>query len=62
MYRKSLHLTEEFVAHTLNQGPFCQPYFITFPDHTKVKFYLYALQAVCLLEGKRCNGFQHEIN
>ena len=45
-----------------DQGEFCQPYFITFPDHTNVKFYQYSLQKVCLLEGKRFDGFYHEIN
>ena len=45
-----------------DQGEFSQPYFITFPDHTNVKFYRYSLQKVCLLEGKRFDGFYHEIN
>lgn len=45
-----------------DQGEFCQPYFITFPDHTNVKFYRYSLQKVCLLEGKRFDGFYHELN
>ncbi len=53
-------------AHNLtgqqNQGEFCQPYFITFPDHTNVKFYRYSLQKVCGLEGKLFDGFYHEIN
>ena len=44
-----------------DQGEFCQPYFITFPDHTNVKFYRYSLQKVCILEGKRFDGFYHEI-
>jgi len=44
-----------------DQGPFCQPYFITFPDHTSVKFYRYSLQQVCILEGKKFDGFHHEI-
>jgi predicted metalloenzyme YecM len=38
-----------------DQGEFCQPYFITFPDHTNVKFYRYSLQKVCILEGN-CQG------
>lgn len=42
-----------------DQSPVCQPYFITFPDHTNVKFYQYSLQAVCTLEGKRFDGFYH---
>jgi predicted metalloenzyme YecM len=45
-----------------DQGEFCQPYFITFPDHTNVKFYRYSLQQVCVLEGKRFDGFYHELN
>lgn len=45
-----------------DQGEFCQPYFITFPDHTNVKFYRYSLQKVCVLEGKHFDGFYHEIN
>lgn len=45
-----------------NQGEFCQPYFITFPDHTNVKFYRYSLQQVCLLEGKHFDGFYHELD
>ena len=45
-----------------DQGEFCQPYFITFPDHTNVKFYRYSLQKVCMLEGKRFDGFYHEID
>jgi predicted metalloenzyme YecM len=45
-----------------NQGEFSQPYFITFPDHTNVKFYRYSLQKVCLLEGKRFDRFYHELD
>jgi len=52
----SQHFTEQ-----QDQGKFCQPYFITFPDHTNVKFYRYSLQKVCVLEGKRFDGFYHEI-
>ena len=44
-----------------DQGPFCQPYFITFPDHTNVKFYRYSLGQVCLFEGRRFDGFYHEL-
>ena len=44
-----------------DQGEFCQPYFITFPDHTNVKFYRYSLQKVCVLEGKHFDGFYHEV-
>ena len=39
-----------------------QPYFITFPDHTNVKFYPYSLQQACIFEGKRFDGFYHELN
>jgi predicted metalloenzyme YecM len=45
-----------------DQSEFCQPYFITFPDHTNVKFYRSSLQKVCLLEGKHFDGFYHELN
>lgn len=45
-----------------DQGQFCQPFFITFPDHTNVKFYRYSLQKVCILEGKFFDGFYHEID
>lgn len=45
-----------------DQGEFCQPYFISFPDHTHVKFYRYSLQDVCVMEGKRFDGFYHEID
>jgi predicted metalloenzyme YecM len=45
-----------------DQGEISQPYFITFPDHTNVKFYRYSLQQICLLEGKRFDGFYHELN
>lgn len=45
-----------------DQGEFCQPFFITFPDHTNVKFYRYSLQQVCILEGKVFDGFHHEID
>lgn len=43
------------------QAEYCQPYFITFPDHTNVKFYRYGLQQVCILEGRQFDGFYHEI-
>lgn len=45
-----------------NQGEFCQPYFITFADHTNVKFYRHSLKEVCILEGKHFDGFYHEIS
>ena len=41
------------------QGPLCNPYFVTFDDHTNVKFYRYALMDVCLREGRRFDGFDH---
>ena len=45
-----------------DQGPFCQPYFITFPDHTNAKFYQFSLQEVCMLKGKRFDDFYHVID
>ncbi len=45
-----------------DQGEFNQPYFITFRDHTNVKFYRYSLQQVCIIEGKHFDGFYHEID
>jgi predicted metalloenzyme YecM len=44
-----------------DQGPYCQPYFITFHDNTTVKFYRRSLHDVCVLEGKRFDGFYHVI-
>lgn len=34
-----------------DQGPFCQPYFITFADGKRVKFYTVGLKEVVELEG-----------
>ncbi len=52
-------------AHVLtgqqDQGPFNRPYFIAFSDHTAVKFYQRSLQDVCILEGRRFDGFYHVI-
>lgn len=45
-----------------NQGEFCQPYYISFSDHTNVKFYRYSLLEVCIREGKQFDGFYHEID
>ncbi|GAB2916030.1 MULTISPECIES: VOC family protein [Streptomyces] len=42
-----------------DQGPFCQPFYIAFPDHTNVKFYEHSLHDVCVLEGKTFDGFHH---
>ncbi|MEV6318589.1 VOC family protein [Streptomyces sp. NPDC051776] len=42
-----------------NQGPYCRPYYITFPDHTNVKFYVHSLHDVCVLEGRTFDGFHH---
>lgn len=42
-----------------DQGPFCKPWYITFEDHTNVKFYVHSLQEVCVLEGRRFDGFHH---
>lgn len=52
-------------AHALtgqqDQGPFCQPWYITFPDNTNVKFYQRSLYDVCVLEGNRFDGFYHSL-
>lgn len=45
-----------------DQGDFNQPYFITFPDHTGVKFHRYSLQQVRILEGRHFDGFYHVID
>ncbi|HKJ27397.1 MAG TPA: VOC family protein [Anaerolineales bacterium] len=45
-----------------SQGEFNQPYFITFPDHTGVKFHRYSLQQVRILEGSHYDGFYHVID
>jgi predicted metalloenzyme YecM len=45
-----------------DQGEYCQPYFITFPDYTNVKFYRYSLRQVCVREGRHFDGFYHEID
>ena len=42
-----------------DQGEFFQPYFITFPDHTNVKFYRYSLQSVCVREGRKFDAFHY---
>lgn len=44
-----------------DQGPFCQPFFIRFADKTNVKFYRHGLKRVCELEGRRFDGFHHEV-
>jgi len=44
-----------------NTYPFRQPYFITFPDDSAVKFYKISLQDICILEGRRFDGFYHTI-
>lgn len=44
-----------------DQGPYCQPYFIAFPDQTSVKFYRVGMHDVCILEGRRFDGYHHEI-
>ncbi len=44
-----------------DQGPFCNPFFITFEDQSNVKFYLRSLKEVCILEGKHFDGFYHAI-
>lgn len=42
-----------------DQGRYCMPFFITFPDHTNVKFYAHSLHDVCVFEGRRFDGFRH---
>jgi hypothetical protein len=44
-----------------DHSPFYQPYYITFSDNTNVKFYQRSLKDVCILEGKRFDGFHHVI-
>jgi predicted metalloenzyme YecM len=36
-----------------------EPYYITFPDHTNVKFHQYGLKEVCIREGRRFDDFYH---
>ena len=55
-------LHSDIITGQQDQGKYCQPYFITFPDNTNTKFYRYSLQKVCVLEGKKFDGFYHEIN
>ena len=45
-----------------DQGDYNQPYFITFPDQTNVKFHQHSLRQVVILEGKRFDGFYHAID
>lgn len=42
-----------------DQGPFCQPRFVTFPNDRTVKFYRHSLQTVVELEGRSFDGFRH---
>ncbi|MFC6287437.1 VOC family protein [Nocardioides sp. GCM10027113] len=42
-----------------DQGPWCRPWYVTFDDHTNVKFYRRSLRRVCVLEGRRFDGFHH---
>lgn len=41
------------------QNEFCEPYFITFENHTNVKFYRYSLGDVMIMQGHRFDGFYH---
>lgn len=45
-----------------DQGPYCQPRYIRFEDATNVKFYEHGLQDVCVMEGKRFDGFHHVLD
>jgi predicted metalloenzyme YecM len=37
----------------------CRPFYISFDDHTNVKFYVESLMDVCIAEGRRFDGFHH---
>ena len=41
------------------QSEHCEPYYLTFDDHTNVKFYRYSLLDVVVMEGHRFDGFYH---
>ena len=41
------------------QGPLCEPYYVSFEDHTHVKFYRESLMDVCIQEGQTFEGFTH---
>jgi len=42
-----------------HQSEICEPYFVTFEDHTNVKFYRHSLHDVVVAEGRRFDGFRH---
>lgn len=42
-----------------HQSEFCEPWFVSFDDHTNVKFYRYSLGDVARMEGRRFDGFYH---
>jgi predicted metalloenzyme YecM len=42
-----------------HQNEICEPYFVTFEDHSNVKFYRYSLQEVIVRDGRRFDGFYH---
>lgn len=44
------------------QSPVNEPYFVRFPDHTNVKFYLRSLKDACTMEGRALEGFTHGIH
>lgn len=44
------------------QSESCEPYFITFEDHTNVKFYRYSLMDIVIGEGHHFDGFHHVEN
>lgn len=42
-----------------HQNEFCEPWFVSFDDHTNVKFYRYSLGDVIILQGMSFDGFKH---
>ena len=49
------------IAGQQNQSKALKPYFISFEDHTNVKFYRTSLREVCVLEGRAFDGFHHVV-
>lgn len=60
-FEEFAELHAEVFSGQQDQGQYCQPYFVAFPDNTNVKFYRHSLQKVCLLEGKKFDDFYHEL-
>ncbi|MDX1404943.1 MAG: VOC family protein [Woeseiaceae bacterium] len=42
-----------------HQNEFCEPWFVSFDDHTNVKFYRYSLGDVVIMQGMPFDGFHH---